>query len=116
MRKIFRCPVCEIALERQTTLRNAFDCPRCGESIRAKRWSGFRFISAAIRSAACAAIVIGAAKLRVFHWPHWQLFAALFGVFILFDEWDSIVFSLLPPAALEVVEPPIVTLGLDRAS
>ena len=116
MRMIFRCPACKIALERRTILRSLFDCPHCGERIRVKRWSSFQFISGAIRSAAFAAIVIGAAKLRVSHWPFWQLFAALFGVFMLFDEWESIIFMIFPPSALELVESEILTLGIDRAS
>ena len=74
------------------------------------------WVSGSIRAAAFAAIVLGAAKFRVSHWPDWQQFGALFGVFILFDEWDSIVFRLFPPPGLELVESPILTLGLDRAS
>ena len=63
-----------------------------------------------------ALIVVGAAKLQVSHWPFWQTFAAVFGIFVLFDEWDSIIFTLFPPAGLERVESPILTLGIGRAT
>ena len=103
-------------LEPRLIARNFFDCPHCGETIRARRWRGFRLISAAMRAALFAVIVVGAAKSRVSHWPFWQTFAAVFAVLVLFDEWDSIVFSLFPPTGLERVESPILTLGIDRVT
>jgi len=92
------------------------DCPHCGETIRVKRWRAFRFTSVVIRAAVFAVIVVGAAKLRVSHWPFWQIFAAVFGVFVLFDEWDSIIFIRFPPAGLERAESTILTLGIGRAT
>lgn len=63
-----------------------------------------------------AVIVVGAVKLRISHWPYWQRLAAVFGVFVLFDEWDSMVFALLPPQGVEPVESPILTLGIGRVT
>ena len=113
---VSRCPACSGALDSRLIARNFFDCPHCGETIRVKRWRWFRLTSAVIRPAVFAVIVVGAVKLRVSHWPFWQTFAAFFGVFVLFDEWDSIIFTLFPPAGLERVESPILTLGIGRAT
>jgi hypothetical protein len=113
--RVYRCPACSGILDsRRVVARNLFDCPHCGETIRVKRW--LRLTCAAIRIAVFVVIVVGATKLRVSHRPLWQVLVASFGVFVLFDEWESIVFRLFPPACLERVEPTVLTLGIGRAT
>jgi hypothetical protein len=81
-----------------------------------KRWSGFRFLSRAIRAALFATIAFAAAKLHLPRWSFWQMFIALFGVFVLFDEWDSILLTLFPASSVERVESVVLTLGIDPTS
>jgi hypothetical protein len=114
--RVSRCPACSGALDSQIVARRLFDCPHCGETIRVKRWRGFRLMSAATRAVLFAVIVVVAAKLRVYHWALWQIFAAVFGVLVLSDESDSMVFALFPPAGLERVESPILTLEIGRTT
>lgn len=116
LQRVFRCPACSGALDSRMITRMLFDCPHCGETIRVNRWRGLRLMSAAIRAAVFAGMVVAAAKLRVYHWSFWQMFAAFFGVLTLSDEWDSIAFALFPPSGLERVESPILTLQIGRTT
>ena len=113
---MYRCPACTITIDSHLVARNSFSCPRCGEAVRVNRWRGFRFVSSSARAAVFATLVLAGIKLGVSHWAFWQLFIAAFGGWVLFDEWDSIVSTLFPPKGLEVVEPAILTLGINRAS
>jgi len=109
-RTTFRCPGCSSPLKPRIVARNRFCCPHCGETVRVKRWSGFQLISSFARAAVFATLYF--AGLVVFHSTFWVIVVALFGAFVLFYEWDSIVLKLLPPKALEII--PFSILRIDR--